>query len=94
MEGKILNSERPGHFMMEMWNPLGNIGLITSFNMPVLVAGSNIVLSLVCGNLILWNGATSSSLCTIALSTIVTEVLKKNGFLSVLTVCLGDEIKD
>jgi aldehyde dehydrogenase family 7 protein A1 len=62
--------------------------------MPVLVAGSNIVLSLVCGNLILWNGATSSSLCTIALSTIVTEVLKKNGFLSVLTVCLGDEIKD
>ncbi len=30
-EGKIFPSERPGHFLMEQWNPLGIIGNIDNF---------------------------------------------------------------
>ena len=26
IDGKVFNSERPGHFMMEVWNPVGNVG--------------------------------------------------------------------
>jgi len=87
IDGKILNSERKDHFMMEVWNPLGFVGLITAFNFPMLVAGWNIALALICGDLIVWKGAYSVSLCTIALGKIVCEVLAKHGFESVQTVC-------
>ena len=33
--GKVIPSERPGHALMENWNPLGVIGIITAFNFPV-----------------------------------------------------------
>lgn len=87
IEGKVLQSERPGHFMMEVWNPLGLIGCITAFNFPVAVSGWNAAIALICGNLMLWKGASSTSLCTIATGRIVGEVLKKHGFGSVQTVC-------
>lgn len=37
----------PDHFLMETWNPLGVVGMITAFNFPVAVAGWNLALSLV-----------------------------------------------
>ena len=39
--GSVIPSERPGHFMMEQWNPLGLIVCITAFNFPVAVYGWN-----------------------------------------------------
>jgi aldehyde dehydrogenase family 7 protein A1 len=89
IEGKVLPSERPGHFMMENWNPLGLIGCITAFNFPVAVSGWNAAIALVCGNLMLWKGASSTTLCTIATQRIIGEVLLKHGFGSVQTVCNG-----
>lgn len=83
IEGKILNSERPGHFMMEMWNPLGLIGVITAFNFPVAVSGWNAAIAFVCGDLMLWKGASTTSLCTIAVGKIVGDVLNSFGFKSV-----------
>lgn len=65
-EGKVLPSERPGHFMMEVWNPLGIIGVITAFNFPVAVSGWNAAIALVCGDLMIWKGALTTSLVTIA----------------------------
>ena len=50
IDGKVLPSERPDHFMMEVWNPLGIIGVITAFNFPVAVCGWNTALALICGN--------------------------------------------
>jgi len=50
IDGKILNSERPGHFMMEQWNPIGNVGVITAFNFPVAVMGWNAALAFICGD--------------------------------------------
>lgn len=87
IEGKVLNSERPGHFMMEQWNPLGLIGVISAFNFPCAVSGWNAAIAMICGDLVVWKGASTTSLVTIAIGKIVGEVLKKNGFNSVCTVC-------
>lgn len=75
IEGKVLPSERPGHFMMEVWNPIGLIGCITAFNFPVAVSGWNAAISFICGDLMLWKAALTTSLCTIAVGKIVAEVL-------------------
>ena len=79
IDGKVFNSERPGHFMMEVWNPVGNVGVITAFNFPVAVCGWNTCLALICGDQIIWKGAETVSLVTIALGKIITDVLKANG---------------
>jgi len=89
LEGKVLQSERPGHFMMEMWNPIGIIGCITAFNFPCAVAGWNAAIAFICGDLMIWKGAETTSLISIATTKIVAEVLEKNGFKSVLTLCQG-----
>ena len=44
----------PGHVLMEQWNPVGLVGVITAFNFPVAVSGWNHAISLVCGNVNLW----------------------------------------
>ena len=90
IDGKVLNSERPGHFMMEVWNPVGNVGVITAFNFPVAVMGWNTCIGLICGDQVIWKGALTASLVTVALGRIVTDVLAKHGWKSVLTVVTGD----
>ena len=54
INGQVIPSERPGHFMMETWNPLGNVGVISAFNFPAAVYGWNNAISLICGNTVLW----------------------------------------
>ena len=66
LEGKVLPSERPGHMMMEMWNPLGICGVITAFNFPVAVHMWNAAIALVTGNQVLWKGSPRTPLSTIA----------------------------
>ena len=77
-EGKILQSERPGHAMLENWNPLGTIGVISAFNFPVAVYGWNNAIALVCGNTAVWKGAPSTSLCSVATTKIIASVLEAN----------------
>ncbi|KAI9228258.1 MAG: alpha-aminoadipic semialdehyde dehydrogenase-like protein [Piptocephalis tieghemiana] len=79
LNGQVLPSERPGHFMMEQWNPLGNVGIISAFNFPIAVYGWNSALSLACGNTTLWKGAPSTPLCSVAVVKIICEVLERNG---------------
>lgn len=90
IEGKVIPSERPGHFMMENWNPIGSVGVITAFNFPVAVSGWNAALALICGDTMLWKGAETASLVTVALGKIVVDVLARHGFKSVFTVVTGD----
>ncbi|KAL6080195.1 aldehyde dehydrogenase (NAD(+)) [Balamuthia mandrillaris] len=88
-DGKVFPSERKEHFMMEQYHPLGATGVITAFNFPVAVLGWNAALALVCGNPIIWKGAPSTPLTTIATARIVQQVLEKNklptGILSTFT---------
>eukprot|EP00345_Euplotes_harpa_P001543 CAMPEP_0168322638 /NCGR_PEP_ID=MMETSP0213-20121227/3008_1 /TAXON_ID=151035 /ORGANISM="Euplotes harpa, Strain FSP1.4" /LENGTH=510 /DNA_ID=CAMNT_0008324563 /DNA_START=37 /DNA_END=1569 /DNA_ORIENTATION=+ len=93
LEGKILPSERPGHFMLENWNPLGIVGVISAFNFPCAVLGWNAIIGFVCGDLILWKGAPSTPLVSIATTKIIADVLKANGFNSVFSLCQGDGVE-
>ena len=87
--GHVLPSERPGHFMMEMWNPLGKIGVITAFNFPVAVLGWNTAVALICGNTIIWKGAPSTCITTSSITRIISGVLELNGFPGVFTCACG-----
>jgi len=78
LEGKVFPSERPGHFMMETWNPLGVIGVITAFNFPIAVFGWNLALALIVGDPVIWKGASSTSLISIACTKIVHDVFELN----------------
>ena len=90
LEGKIIPSERPNHFMMEVWNPLGLVGVITAFNFPCAVLGWNLAIAMVCGDLTVWKGASSTSLVTIATTKVIAEVLERNNVPEgVLTTIIG-----
>lgn len=78
MDGKVLPSERPGHALLEQWNPVGLVGVITAFNFPCAVFGWNSSISMVCGNVNLWKGAPSTPLVSVAITKIMTEVLARN----------------
>ena len=45
--GSVFPSERPGHSLMELYNPLGTIGIISAFNFPVAVYGWNSAIAMV-----------------------------------------------
>lgn len=45
---------------------------------------------MIAGNTVVWKGSESASLVSVATSKIMTEVLEKNGFGSVFTLCMGD----
>lgn len=47
MSGSIFPSERPGHVLLEQWNPLGVIGVISAFNFPIAVYGWNSAIAMV-----------------------------------------------
>jgi aldehyde dehydrogenase family 7 protein A1 len=79
LNGKVIPSERPGHTLLEMWNPLtGTVAIITAFNFPCAVLGWNLALSLACGNTHIWKGASSTSLVTLATAKIIAGVLESS----------------
>ncbi len=79
LPGQVLPSERPGHFMMEQWHPLGAVGIIAAFNFPVAVAGWNAAISMVCGNTNIWKPSPTTMLCSIATQNLMVRVLERNG---------------
>ncbi|KAG9292214.1 hypothetical protein G9A89_023934 [Geosiphon pyriformis] len=94
INGQILPSERPGHFMLEQWNPLGVVGVITAFNFPVAVYGWNSTIALVCGNTVLWKGAPTTNLTSVAVTKILASVLEENDLPGAICslVCGGADI--
>ncbi|KAI0752704.1 NAD-aldehyde dehydrogenase [Daedaleopsis nitida] len=79
MNGRLVASERPGHSILEVPNPLGVVAVLSAFNFPVAVYGWNLALSLAAGNATLWKPAPSTPLCSIAVTKIISGVLEKNG---------------
>ncbi|GAA5975997.1 hypothetical protein JCM10908_005351 [Rhodotorula pacifica] len=91
--GTLVPSERPGHQMMEVANPLGVVGVITAFNFPNAVFGWNFSLSFITGNATVWKPAPSTPLTAIATTKIVQCVLEANKLDAGLAalVCGGGE---
>lgn len=94
IEGKVLPSERPGHTLLEMWNPLGAIGIITAFNFPVAVYGWNNAIAMICGDVMIWKGAPTTPLTSVAVTKIVSSVLERNKLPGAICslVCGGADI--
>lgn len=88
LSGAVLPSERPNHFMMEQWNPLGVVGVITAFNFPCAVLGWNACIALVCGNVVVWKGAPTTPLVSVATTRIIAGVLAANGLPGGIFTCL------
>ncbi|KAJ9691911.1 hypothetical protein PVL29_011156 [Vitis rotundifolia] len=64
--------------LLQVWNPLGVVGVITPFNFPCAVLGRNACMALVTGNCVVWKGSRTTPLVTIAMTKLVAGVLKNN----------------
>src|SRR5699024_6773107 len=64
--GRTMPSERPGHRLMETWQPLGVVGVVSAFNFPVAVWSWNTAVALVCGDPVVWKPSERTPLCALA----------------------------
>lgn len=78
LPGFIYPSERLDHILLEKWNPIGVVGVISAFNFPVAVYGWNSAIAMVCGDTIIWKGSPTTPLVSIATTKIISNVLEKN----------------
>ncbi len=77
--GLTIASERPGHRIMELWHPLGAIGIITAFNFPVAVWAWNFALAAVCGNAVIWKPSEKTPLSALATRALFEKALRRFG---------------
>ncbi|HMN54216.1 MAG TPA: aldehyde dehydrogenase family protein, partial [Sphingopyxis sp.] len=77
--GLTIATERPGHRMMEVWHPLGVVGVISAFNFPVAVWAWNAALALVCGNSVLWKPSEKTPLTALAVQAIFARAAARFG---------------
>ena len=75
--GLTIATERPEHRMMETWQPLGVVGIITAFNFPVAVWSWNAAIALVCGDSIVWKASEKTPLSTMAAHAIFERALQR-----------------
>ena len=78
--GLSMHSERPGHRMLEQWQPLGLVGIISAFNFPVAVWAWNAFVAAVCGDICIWKPSPKVPLSAIAALRICNDALKAGGF--------------
>jgi aldehyde dehydrogenase (NAD+) len=76
--GLSMHSERPMHRMMEQWQPLGIVGVISAFNFPVAVWAWNATLAWICGNVVVWKPSEKTPYSALACQQIMQSVLKEN----------------
>jgi len=92
--GLTIASERPRHRMIEQWQPLGPIGIITAFNFPVAVWAWNAMIAAVCGDTMIWKPSPRTPLSAVAVHRIVDRIARENGHPGIFHLCIGgaDEI--
>src|SRR3546814_1414268 len=77
--GLTIATERPGHRMMEVWHPLGVVGVISAFNFPVAVWAWNAALALACGNSVVWKPSEKTPLTALATQAIFERAAARFG---------------
>ncbi len=77
--GLTIATERPGHRMMEVWHPLGPVGVISAFNFPVAVWAWNAALALVCGNSVMWKPSEKTPLTALGVQAIFARAVARFG---------------
>ncbi len=79
LAGLTIPSERPHHRLMEIWHPLGVIGIISAFNFPVAVWSWNAALALACGNAVVWKPSEKTPLTALASQALFERAAAKCG---------------
>ena len=79
LAGLTLPSERPGHHLLERWQPLGPVTVISAFNFPVAVWSWNAALALVCGDPVLWKPSEKTPLTALAVQAIFARAAARFG---------------
>lgn len=77
--GLTIASERPGHKMLETWQPIGPVCIISAFNFPVAVWAWNAALAIVCGNPIIWKPSEKTPLTAIACQQLFAKACEEFG---------------
>ena len=91
LHGLTIASERPEHRMMEQWQPLGVVGIISAFNFPVAVWSWNSALAAVCGDATLWKPSEKTPLTAIACIKIAEKVCRAHGVdPAIFSLVIGD----
>lgn len=85
-------SERPQHKMLESWQPIGPIGIISAFNFPVAVWAWNAALAIICGNSIIWKPSEKTPLTAIACQKLLQDAINQTDGVpdNLSQVILGD----
>ena len=78
INGVSLQSERKYHRLFEQYQPLGLVGIVTSFNFPVAVWAWNTALAAIAGDVVIWKPSSKTPLTAIATQKIISRVLKDN----------------
>jgi aldehyde dehydrogenase (NAD+) len=73
--GLSMHSEHPDHRIYGHWHPLGPVGVITAFNLPLAVWPWNAPNALVAGDTVIWKPSSKAALTAIAVRKIVWPVL-------------------
>jgi aldehyde dehydrogenase (NAD+) len=77
--GLTIATERPGHRMMETWQPLGPVGVISAFNFPVAVWAWNACLAFVCGDSVVWKPSEKTPACAAAVAALFARAVERFG---------------
>ena len=77
INGQVIPSERPGHSLLEFWNPLGMVGIITAFNFPAAVWAWNSMIAATCGDACIWKPSLVTPLVAIACTDLVAKVMRE-----------------
>jgi len=77
--GLTLATERADHRMMETWQPLGVVGVISAFNFPVAVWSWNAALALVCGDPVVWKPSEKTPLTALAVQALFERAVARFG---------------
>jgi len=90
--GLTMQSERPGHRMVEQWHPLGIVGIISAFNFPVAVWSWNAMLAAVCGDVCIWKPSEKTPASAAAVQHIIQKVFIANKLPEgIFTIIQGDK---
>ncbi len=79
LHGLTIASERPGHRLMETWQPMGPVGVISAFNFPVAVWSWNTTLALVAGNPVIWKPSDKTPLTALACNGLLQQAVSETG---------------
>lgn len=95
LHGLTIASERPQHHLVERWQPLGPVVIISAFNFPVAVFAWNAALALICGNSLVWKPSEKAPLCALAVMASLEEAILRLPFAvpKGLCACVQGEVE-